>query len=684
MKRKRTNIKLLVLIISFFGLVLVQYPFDSQARDTLQPTRPGLNIEISSVTIPADRKPVVTFKITDNAKLPLDINGVLTVGPVAMSFLIARIDPGNAQYTNYITRSATGAVLGTVQQPTADSGGRFADLASGQYTYTFGTALPENYNPIITHTVGIYARRDLREFDDRFYVGNATFNFVPAGGTVQTIREVVKTEACNQCHNVLALHGGRRRETGLCILCHQPQNVDPDTGNSVDFKVYIHKIHMGANLPSVKAGTPYRIIGAGQRVFDFSTVAFPPSLGSSLNNLRNCARCHTGSQGDNWRTQPSRAACGSCHDAIEWATGKNHADGLAQADDRECRECHPATMEKEFDLSVPGSHAVPAKSPQLPGIKFEIVSVTETDPGKRPVVVFNIKDKTGGSIAPGELNTLALTIAGPTSDYKEFWREDARTAQGPDSSGNYGYTFTKAIPADALGTYAVGIEGSKNVQMVTSLDSGRMETIRDAGFNEVKYFAVTDASPIARRKAVDVKNCNVCHDQLALHGTLRRNTELCVMCHNPNHTDIGRRTPDNMPAETVHYKVLIHKIHRGEELANEYTVYGFGTTVLKVNEIRFPGDLKDCAKCHVTGTNLLPLAPAHLSTVNPRGSFRGLPDPLLPTAAACTACHDSLDAAAHVGTMTDGGVREACVTCHGEGKEFAVSRVHLKLPGAIQ
>ena len=39
-------------------------------------------------------------------------------------------------------------------------------------------------------------------------------------------------------------------------MCHTPAMIDSGTGESVDFKVYIHKIHIGSSLPSVSTGTP--------------------------------------------------------------------------------------------------------------------------------------------------------------------------------------------------------------------------------------------------------------------------------------------------------------------------------------------------------------------------------------------------------------------------------------------
>ena len=129
---------------------------------------------------------------------------------------------------------------------------------------------------------------------------------------------MVTTNACNQCHDPLIGHGGYRLTVELCILCHQPQTINPDTQLTMDMKVLIHKIHMGSSLPSVKAGTPYRIWHRGAWS-DFSTVVFPQ-------DVRNCTTCHSqdATQADNWKTNPTAAACGSCHDDVNFATGANH------------------------------------------------------------------------------------------------------------------------------------------------------------------------------------------------------------------------------------------------------------------------------------------------------------------------------------------------------------------------
>ena len=223
--------------------------------------RPGLNLDIQSVEV-SPPSVAVTFRISDDKEQGLDRLGIMTPGEVSTSFILARIKPGDTQYTSYATRTATSSITGnSAVQAGTDSGGSYESLGDGVYKYTLGTPLPGDFEADATHTVGIYARRDLSEFefDRNAFVANALHDFVPSGGEVTQVRDVVSTGACNQCHDPLGLHGGIRRETGLCILCHQPQSSDPDTGNTVDFKVMIHKIHRGAGLPSVEAGTPYQI-----------------------------------------------------------------------------------------------------------------------------------------------------------------------------------------------------------------------------------------------------------------------------------------------------------------------------------------------------------------------------------------------------------------------------------------
>ena len=116
---------------------------------------------------------------------------------------------------------------------------------------------------------------------------------------------MVTTDACNQCHDPLIGHGGSRLKVELCIMCHTSQTINPDTKLTQDMKVLIHKIHIGSSLPSVQAGTPYRIWHRGAWS-DFSAVVLPQ-------DIRNCTACHSAKAGqpNDWKTNPSMEACGS-------------------------------------------------------------------------------------------------------------------------------------------------------------------------------------------------------------------------------------------------------------------------------------------------------------------------------------------------------------------------------------
>jgi len=159
---------------------------------------------------------------------------------------------------------------------------------------------------------------------------------------------------------------------------------------------------------------------------------------------------------------------------------------------------------------------------------------------------------------------------------------------------------------------------------------------------------------------------------------MRNNTEFCIMCHNPSHTDEEKRKAADgpMPAQNVHYKRLIHRIHTGVNLGEPFTVYG-GTPAkpgaIDFSDIRFPGDRRNCVKCHVPGANEPPLPAGLLPTLIPQadGSMKALQ----PITSACVGCHTAEPAKLHMETMTFNG-QESCVTCHGVGRSFAVSKVH--------
>src|ERR1700722_8087933 len=94
---------------------------------------PGLTITINSAAIAANGAISVTYTLTDPNGLPLDSAGVTTPGLISLSYVAAVLPQGQEDYSTYTTSSATGTLLGTIQQPSADSGGAAASVGPGQY-----------------------------------------------------------------------------------------------------------------------------------------------------------------------------------------------------------------------------------------------------------------------------------------------------------------------------------------------------------------------------------------------------------------------------------------------------------------------------------------------------------------------------------------------------------------------
>jgi hypothetical protein len=364
-----------------------------------------------------------------------------------------------------------------------------------------------------------------------------------------------------------------------------------------------------------------------------------------------------------WMARPSRDDCGGCHAYIDWETGEGHPGG-PQADDEFCSFCHEADSGEEFDASVAGAHTVPLASVVLQGVFVDIKEVTNTGPGQSPTVLFSLTTK-NGNLNPATLDRLLFALSGPNEDFDFYVQENVVGSLFPIGS-DWSYTFDAKVPMDAVGSYSVSFEGR-----VTTVVNEEDE--RDSAENAVVAVAVTDAEPVAYRQIVDDAKCEACHSNLTLHGDNRKNaTAYCQTCHRSDVTDERRRV-EGIPT-SVHFKYMVHKIHRGAELENlPYIIYGYGNRPHDYSDVHYPGDLRDCGVCHVDGSYNIPLPAGRLPTHDPAAYITDMG----PETATCLSCHDSLSAASHAAANTS-VIGESCSICHGEGSTYSVERVHAR------
>src|SRR5262249_31660870 len=110
------------------------------------------------------------------------------------------------------------------------------------------------------------------------------------------------------------------------------------------------------------------------------------------------------------------------------------------------------------------------------------------------------------------------------------------------------------------------------------------------------------------------ETCNACHNDLWFHGGGRRGFAVCVACHGiagaedfPRYASRTSGTVASLtPGVTINFRTMLHKIHRGSDLAKAttYAVEGFGGPST-FDDITFPpmtDHTKDCQKCHGQGS----------------------------------------------------------------------------------
>ena len=186
------------------------------------------------------------------------------------------------------------------------------------------------------------------------------------------------------------------------------------------------------------------------------------------------------------------------------------------------------------------------------------------------------------------------------------------TMTGPDASNTY--TIKSSLPLPAATTMVKAVMYGAMTQ--TNLSSYPYAAASIADFSSYKNAAGTTTSYVltkpgliiasdnasasvtssgftARRSIVDNAKCSVCHDQLGLfvdsafHGGGRNDGTICNICHTPNGVNAGW---------SYSFNTFVHGIHGASKRTTKYTFASDWSTVA------YPGVLKKCETCHVTGS----------------------------------------------------------------------------------
>jgi OmcA/MtrC family decaheme c-type cytochrome len=706
-----------------------------------------LTIAITDVEIASP--PVVTFTVRNQ-----DGRGYPELGANQISWTFAKLVPDGNTHTwrSYIRRvraARPAAVEGWRDAPAMASAiqsdaepgtrGTLAYLGNGVYQYTFAADITNvtepvavSYDPTLTHRVALQVNAPLPRT-------NAWLDFVPATpGIAPTVtRDIATTASCNSCHVNLGKHGGSARvEVEYCVTCHNPDHIEPNSGESLDMAVLIHKLHRGVSLPRTAVNERYLVWGFSPAPQQFDRIVYPFETRARHATIANagmaCQKCHTDDadwaaefkstptpDGGNWKTVFSKAACASCHEDVP-GLGPAGAPWINPAktnhtaySEQECSLCHqpggiaPIVADAHRLDLFERARSVQTLLDGAPQFDADAATLTYR---------IRVEDPAGTDRTPDA--TWQISLPYPTVDYR-----NRGVGAGTNQAPNFTAINVAGLTPDAAGFYTVvqALNANQVEAMLAAGGSGTLVVrgaLSDAGAtlyfpNVTAAFAITDAVPVARRNPVFADDgCRNCHMGLTMHGAgtgYNDNTQTCAVCHNSNwYHESGPSGPRpwwqlGVPRNQG-LMTTIHGVH------NRSGFMPFAYDGGKV-PLRFPAmapgaagtrDLRNCLQCHVDGAFELPLP---LGVAGPSvGLLAGLDDvdmhiKLTPAAGACASCHvdykkvnlttgQSTDVAFnHMKTM-GGGLStgwswdipdtqgEACALCHGPGRPYDLRIAH--------
>ncbi|MGB5577809.1 MAG: OmcA/MtrC family decaheme c-type cytochrome, partial [Woeseiaceae bacterium] len=321
-------------------------------------------------------------------------------------------------------------------------------------------------------------------------------------------------------------------------------------------------------------------------------------------------------------------------------------------------------------------------------INVSILSVDVPAGGGAPTVELRLSNDLGFGLSGLPASAISFTLAqlspgqnGGSSEWQSYVTRgtpaypnaqattESASANPPrftdKGDGTYTYTFAQALTAYAGGPVFSDI---KTHRLGVEIRTDRFLPENIPANNAPYDFVPAGGVPVEQRLIVNNAACNACHDNLEVHGEARFDVEYCVTCHNPYSID-----PDTALEPwggSVDMKVMIHKIHYGEKLANGYRVIGYNNTPHDYSDILFPQDVRNCTTCHQESDATVPQASNWREVQN---------------RASCGTCHDDIDWAAgdHPGgyVFTDD---TQCALCHDEAQgppPLHVANVH-RIPEA--
>ena len=444
---------------------------------------------------------------------------------------------------------------------------------------------------------------------------NAIYNFVPStGATIAKAdlqKDVVNIASCNACHDKLAFHGSARIDTDYCTVCHTSQRAfdrpevasvngafpaltETKTVNAVTgitsysyspnvyvgdgevmghFTTLVHKIHQGGTL--------------SKQNYNYANVAFNLKNFSMLDNgQRMCTVCHDTSLATDAGfsySQPSREACGACHDSINFKTGQNHVGGI-QTDDSACVLCHKADVNKIYHQTTNLTKHNTAIQDGLVSFTYDIKEVKVNSTTNDATIEFRILQQTAPNTAqtPVTFVAPAASVSNPLVGFTggpSFLIAYAMPQDGIAAPVDYnnlvdakGVARKQGQPVSISIAALLSTNNAANGSLAASSNAGyyiatlkgngswafpvgaKMRAVALQGyFTQVSPAEARHAISVVkavtgdavRRTVVDKEKCANCHEWFEGHGGNRvKETQVCVTCHIPALATSGRGVSD--------------------------------------------------------------------------------------------------------------------------------------------